>query len=67
MGVKARRVERYYQELLASEHNCNKVEQHSSQTDSLADGPVKDSLTIPEKWKGQIEKVITCTCLEISA
>lgn len=57
VGVKARRVERYYQELLASEHNVgNKVEQDSSQTDSLTDGPIKDSLTVTEKWKGQIEK-----------
>ncbi|RVW20516.1 TBC1 domain family member 8B [Vitis vinifera] len=28
----------------------------SSQTDSLTDGPIKDSLTVTEKWKGQIEK-----------
>lgn len=57
VGVKARRVEGYYQELLASEHNVgNKVEQDSSQTDSLTDGPIKDSLTVTEKWKGQIEK-----------
>lgn len=59
-------MERYYQELLASEHNVgNKVEQDSSQTDSLTDGPIKDSLTVTEKWKGQIEKVITCICFEI--
>ena len=58
MGVKARRVEGYYQELLASEHSGNKVEQDSSQTDNLTDGPIKDSLTATEKWKGQIEKVI---------
>lgn len=65
MGVKARRVESYYQELLISEHNGNKVGQESSQTDDLTDGPIKNSLTATEKWKGQIEKVISCACLKI--
>ncbi|KAJ4832007.1 hypothetical protein Tsubulata_026000 [Turnera subulata] len=53
VGVKVRRVEKYYQDLLAMEPNpVNHVEQ--SETDH------KDSTTDPvrvsEKWKGQIEK-----------
>ncbi|GMI80641.1 hypothetical protein like AT3G55020 [Hibiscus trionum] len=55
VGVRARRVENYYQDLLANETNCgNNTEKQSMQLDS------KDSTTEtvcgPEKWKGQIEK-----------
>ncbi|KAK8671656.1 hypothetical protein V6N13_038244 [Hibiscus sabdariffa] len=55
VGVRARRVENYYQDLLANETNCgNSDEQQNLHSDS------KDSRTEPvcgpEKWKGQIEK-----------
>ncbi|KAF2295874.1 hypothetical protein GH714_034746 [Hevea brasiliensis] len=54
VGVKTRRVERYYQDLLASETiSGNHVEQ---QSDSDSKGATTDPVCIPEKWKGQIEK-----------
>lgn len=52
VGVRKRREEGYYQDLLASEANTDK--QHdSSVTD---DTSKKSSGGAPEKWKGQIEK-----------
>ncbi|CAN1798483.1 TBC1 domain family member 8B [Linum perenne] len=53
VGVKARRTDKYYQELLASETNPeNHVdEQSENDTKSLPRGPAPT-----EKWKGQIEK-----------
>ncbi|GKV28567.1 hypothetical protein SLEP1_g37595 [Rubroshorea leprosula] len=55
VGVKARQMEKYYQDLLASESNCgNNIEQRSSQSDNK--GSSKESVCGPEKWKGQIEK-----------
>lgn len=57
MGVKARRHERYYQDLLSLENDsgCNK-----KQDDINIDEPRKEGLGLPEKWKGQIEKVDKC-------
>ncbi|KAK8334039.1 hypothetical protein V6Z12_A10G240400 [Gossypium hirsutum] len=55
VGVKARRVDNYYQDLLANETNCgNNTEQQSLQSDSK--GSTTESIGGPEKWKGQIEK-----------
>ncbi|KAG8480477.1 hypothetical protein CXB51_024653 [Gossypium anomalum] len=55
VGVRARRVENYYQDLLANETNCgNNTEQQSLQSDSK--GSTTESIGGPEKWKGQIEK-----------
>ncbi|KAF4382281.1 hypothetical protein G4B88_011610 [Cannabis sativa] len=54
VGVKARRVEKYYQDLLTSEtKGSNNVEE-----DVLDSDKTKGSTTVcaPEKWKGQIEK-----------
>lgn len=57
VGVRTRRVEKYYQDLLAPETNCNEnVEQHDSQSNNDSKGPTMDSVSLPEKWKGQIEK-----------
>ncbi|XVF83363.1 hypothetical protein PTKIN_Ptkin16aG0480200 [Pterospermum kingtungense] len=55
VGVRTRRVENYYKDLLANETNSgNKTEQESFQSDSK--GSTKESICGPEKWKGQIEK-----------
>ncbi|KAB2063594.1 hypothetical protein ES319_A10G225600v1 [Gossypium barbadense] len=55
VGVRARRVDNYYQDLLANETNCgNNTEQQSLQSDSK--GSTTESIGGPEKWKGQIEK-----------
>jgi hypothetical protein len=52
-------VEKYYQDLLASETNSgNHVDQ---QSDSDTKGSTADTVCVPEKWKGQIEKVMACT------
>ncbi|XP_022138996.1 ecotropic viral integration site 5 protein homolog isoform X2 [Momordica charantia] len=57
VGVRARRVEKYYTDLLASDTNSeNNVENHSLQSDSNSKGSSTDSVCTTEKWKGQIEK-----------
>lgn len=56
VGVRARRVEKYYQHLLASNANfVNSVEHRSSESDNSNESTT-ESPCIPEKWKGQIEK-----------
>ncbi|XVF23736.1 hypothetical protein REPUB_Repub13aG0065300 [Reevesia pubescens] len=55
VGVRTRRVENYYRDLLANETNSgNNTEQDSSHSDSK--GSSTESICGPEKWKGQIEK-----------
>ncbi|EOY18467.1 Ypt/Rab-GAP domain of gyp1p superfamily protein isoform 5 [Theobroma cacao] len=55
VGVKTRRVDKYYQDLLANENNSGQnTEQQSLQTDSK--DQTTESIGGPEKWKGQIEK-----------
>ncbi|XP_044473013.1 ecotropic viral integration site 5 protein homolog isoform X4 [Mangifera indica] len=49
VGVKARRVERYYQDLLAQETNVDESKEHD------------DTSGVPKKWKRQIEKDIPRT------
>ncbi|XP_022977357.1 TBC1 domain family member 2A isoform X1 [Cucurbita maxima] len=57
VGVRARRVEKYYTDLLASDTNSeNNAENHSLQSDSNSKGSSTDSVCTTEKWKGQIEK-----------
>lgn len=57
VGVRSRRVENYYQDLLTSESNSgNKTEQNSTQLDNNNEELTTDSVCVPEKWKGQIEK-----------
>lgn len=63
VGVKARRIEKYYQNLLDSDtKNDNILENQISQTENGSNGSktssVESVICIPEKWKGQIEKVI---------
>ncbi|GLT70068.1 hypothetical protein SLA2020_421690 [Shorea laevis] len=55
VGVKARRVEKYYQDLLAAENNPgNNIEQHGSLSANKHSST--ESVCGPEKWRGQIEK-----------
>uniref|UniRef100_A0A5B6ZUM6 Putative TBC1 domain family member 8B n=1 Tax=Davidia involucrata TaxID=16924 RepID=A0A5B6ZUM6_DAVIN len=57
VGVRARRVEKYYQDLLAPETNFGDVVEHQSlQSDNNSKGSTTGSVCVPEKWKGQIEK-----------
>ncbi|KAK1572269.1 hypothetical protein Q3G72_029945 [Acer saccharum] len=57
VGVRARRAEKYYQDLLASEYNSgNKADQDSLLSDSDSNSTNTESVCMPEKWKGQIEK-----------
>lgn len=57
VGVQSRRVEKYYQNLLSPESNSgNKTEQNSTQLVNNSEGLTADSVCVPEKWKGQIEK-----------
>lgn len=54
VGVKARRVENYYEKLLDSESNyVNKV----NQEETIDNDSGVQSAGLCEKWKGQIEKV----------
>lgn len=51
-------MEKYYQDLLTSENNSsNQMERKSSAMDSNTKGSTADAVYVPEKWKGQIEKV----------
>ncbi|OVA18210.1 Rab-GTPase-TBC domain [Macleaya cordata] len=57
VGAKARRVESYYQDLLARETNVGKdKEPDGSLSDNTDKGSSADRACAPEKWKGQIEK-----------
>ncbi|KAK6929243.1 Rab-GTPase-TBC domain [Dillenia turbinata] len=56
VGVRARRVDKYYQDLLTSDtkHDDN-VENHRTQVEN-SERSSPESVSVPEKWKGQIEK-----------
>ncbi|KAK4578969.1 hypothetical protein RGQ29_028865 [Quercus rubra] len=57
VGVRARRVDNYYQDLLTQETNSgNNKEQNNVQSDNNGEVFTTDSVCVPEKWKGQIEK-----------
>ncbi|KAG8651251.1 GTPase-activating protein GYP2 isoform X2 [Manihot esculenta] len=56
VGVKTRRVEKYYQDLLASETISGNHVEEKSESESVSKGPTTDPISMPEKWKGQIEK-----------
>ncbi|CAM8975360.1 unnamed protein product [Rhodiola kirilowii] len=57
VGVRARRVEKYYQQLLAQESiSHEKVEKQEQDSDNKLKGSPIDTVSVPEKWKGQIEK-----------
>lgn len=55
VGVKARRVESYYQDLLVSES-----ENDTPLLDNDSKGCNKEKADVPEKCRKQIEKVIRC-------
>lgn len=61
VGVRTRRVEKYYQDLLALDTGSSDVlelEHFSLESDTNDIGPAsEESINVPEKWKGQIEKV----------
>ena len=60
MGVRARRVEKYYQDLLGEEiKSRDSVEQQNLQSENSSKMSNTASISVPEKWKGQIEKVTT--------
>ena len=66
VGVRARRVEKYYTDLLASDTNSeNNAENHSLQSDSSSKGSSTDSVCTTEKWKGQIEKVFALSSVPL--
>ena len=57
-------MENYYQDLLANETNSgNNTDQKSFQSDSKSS--TTESVCGPEKWKGQIEKVVPCVVFRI--
>ncbi|PWA46520.1 Rab-GTPase-TBC domain-containing protein [Artemisia annua] len=57
VGVKARHIENYYQNLLDPDtKNDNSIEDPTLQTDKANQTATADSVSIPEKWKAQIEK-----------
>ncbi|XP_073019690.1 uncharacterized protein [Primulina eburnea] len=53
VGVRKRRIERYYSDLLASDINVES--QHTAPEDKIHE-PNLGRRGVPEKWKGQIEK-----------
>ncbi|GFY84607.1 Ypt/Rab-GAP domain of gyp1p superfamily protein [Actinidia rufa] len=56
VGVRARRVEKYYQDLLGEEiKSRDSVEQQNLQSENSKMSNTA-SISVPEKWKGQIEK-----------
>uniref|UniRef100_A0A6M2EYZ6 Rab-GAP TBC domain-containing protein n=1 Tax=Populus davidiana TaxID=266767 RepID=A0A6M2EYZ6_9ROSI len=54
VGARTRRGENYYQDLLASETNSGNQVYQQSESDTK--GSTADTVCVPEKWKGQIEK-----------
>lgn len=57
VGVKARRVEKYYQDLLASNGDSGIKSNHQNGQLDDNDGKTNaEFMHVPEKWKGQIEK-----------
>lgn len=68
MAVRTRRVERYYQDLLAQDVNGGEVKEDvSSLSDDSSKESSKDWQCAPEKWKKQIEKVIRCMDFELKS
>ncbi|KAL8090572.1 uncharacterized protein LOC141705517 [Apium graveolens] len=58
VGVRTRRVEKYYQDLLALDTGSDDATEHlTSELDTSGTGSAsEESINVPEKWKGQIEK-----------
>ncbi|GMP50569.1 hypothetical protein CsSME_00017132 [Camellia sinensis var. sinensis] len=55
VGVRTRRVERYYENLLASESDASDTQEHDKSGNGNR-GPNGDTVGVPEKLKKQIEK-----------
>ncbi|RRT85404.1 hypothetical protein B296_00010047 [Ensete ventricosum] len=61
VGVRARRVKGYYDNLLSPEAGSGNGKEHeSSNTDDTNKMSKAPESCSPEKWKGQIEKVVIC-------
>ncbi|KAI3508628.1 hypothetical protein L1887_23637 [Cichorium endivia] len=57
VGVKARRIENYYQNLLNPDtKNDDNTEHQILEEENASETSIVKSVCIPEKWKGQIEK-----------
>uniref|UniRef100_A0A5B7BBC2 Putative TBC1 domain family member 8B-like isoform X3 n=2 Tax=Davidia involucrata TaxID=16924 RepID=A0A5B7BBC2_DAVIN len=57
VGVRTRRVERYYENLLAPESDAGDGQEHDkSLSGNGSKGPNGDRVNVPEKWRRQIEK-----------
>ncbi|KAJ9545596.1 hypothetical protein OSB04_025303 [Centaurea solstitialis] len=56
VGVKARRIENYYQKLLDPDTKNENGMEHQIQAEEASKASTAESLCVPEKWKGQIEK-----------
>lgn len=57
VGVKTRRIDGYYQHLLASNIDSGGNSENAKiDSDDNTNEPILDSVIVPEKWKGQIEK-----------
>ncbi|KAL6011142.1 hypothetical protein ACLOJK_001586 [Asimina triloba] len=56
VGVRARRVERYYQDLLDQENSRDSKVVVNSLSEDISKGSNKERGGAPEKWRGQIEK-----------
>lgn len=66
VGVKTRRVQNYYQDLLKPPSNAEiTMEEQMVQSDKDSKASDADSVNIPEKWKGQIEKVTMAQAFRI--
>ncbi|KAI8015333.1 putative GTPase-activating protein AN11010 [Camellia lanceoleosa] len=57
VGVRTRRVERYYENLLASESDASDTQEHDKSGNGSR-GPNGDTVGVPEKLKKQIEKAM---------
>lgn len=56
MGARARRVEKYYQDLLSAAGD--NTGSNNLNSDNSTKELSEERVYVPEKWKGQIEKVI---------
>lgn len=56
VGVKTRRVERYYQDLLDPESDADSQEQDKSSSDYGSKGHHEGTVGVSEKWRKQIDK-----------
>ena len=60
VGARKRHMERYYQNLIASETNAGEGKDYASSLSVNGSKQPNADHAIPEKWRRQIEKVIRC-------